>query len=156
MTLLTPLRAPAALPFGVDLVRRVPTSVLDDAAPYADAPIDWLAREARAAPHLAAIIDGLAQRLRRAGVPLARLTIHIGTVHPQLLGYGCVWSLAAGYCVEYEVRHTSRDDDSYKRSPLRLVIEHGDLVRRDPREPDAQAEFPLRGLSEPVAIFAPA
>jgi len=83
-----PMRRPPALPFGVDLVRRVPAIELSNDAPYADDPLAWLEREARTAPHLAAIIDGLVQRLRRAGVALARLTIHIGTVHPQLLGYG--------------------------------------------------------------------
>jgi len=134
---------PIALPSGVDLIRRVPATELDNDAPHASDPLGWLEREARAAPNLAAIIDGLVQRLRRAGVALARLTIHIGTVHPQLLGYGCVWSRQTGHCDEFEVRHAANEADSYKRSPLRLVIEDGALVRRDPRLPEAQAEFPL-------------
>ncbi len=134
-------QSPVALPFGVDLVRRVPAIELGDDAPYADDPLGWLEREARAAPSLAAILDGLAQRLRRAGVALARLGIHIGTVHPQLLGYGCIWSHAAGHCTEYNVRHAVLDDDSYKRSPLRLVNEEGAVVRRDPRLPESQVEF---------------
>lgn len=134
---------PTALPFGVDLIRRVPATELGNDALHASDPVGWLEREARTAPSLAAMIDGLAQRLRRAGVALARLSIHIGTVHPQLLGYGCVWSHAAGHCDELEVRHAARDDDSYKRSPLRSVIENDELVRRDPRLPEAQAEFTL-------------
>ena len=134
---------PTALPSGVDLIRRVPATELGDDAPHASDPVGWLEREARRAPSLAAMIDGLAQRLRRAGVALARLTIHIGTVHPQLLGYGCTWSRRAGHCDEFEVRHAATEADSYKRSPLRLVIENGELVRRDPRLPEAQAEFLL-------------
>ena len=131
------------MPFGVDLIRRVPVTALDEHALYADDPLSWLEREARTAPNLPAIIDGLAQRLRRAGVALARLGIHTGTVHPQLLGYGCIWSHAAGHCREYEVRHAAVDEDSYRRSPLRMVNEDGALVRRDPRLPEAQAEFTL-------------
>jgi len=132
-----------ALPTGVDLIRRVPLAELGDDALYANDPIGWLEREARAAPNLAAMIDGLVQRLRRAGVALARFSIHIGTVHPQLLGYGSVWSHAGGYCSEFEVRHVAIEDDSFKLSPLRLVIESGLPVRRDPRRPEAQAEFAL-------------
>jgi adenylate cyclase len=134
---------PIPLPPGVDLVRRLPIDPLAADAPHADDPLTWLSSEARYAPSLAAILDGLAQRLRRAGVPLARLTIHIGTVHPQLLGYGCTWNGGLGYCAEFEVRYVALEEDSYKRSPMRPVREERVIVRRDPRLPEAQAEFPL-------------
>lgn len=134
---------PIALPPGVDVIRRVPATELRDDALHASDPIRWLVHEARAAPSLAAMIDGLTQRLCGAGVALARLSIHLGTVHPQLLGYGCVWNRREGHSTEYQVRHVARDDDSYKRSPLRLVIENGEVIRRDPRLPEAQAEFTL-------------
>jgi adenylate cyclase len=134
---------PATLPAGVDLVRRVPLDVLADDAPHARDPVAWLLNEARTASSVAAIIDGLAQRLRKAAVPLTRFTIHIGTVHPQLLGYGCNWSLATNSCAEFEVRHAALDEDSYRRSPMRLVIEERVIVRRDPRRIEAQAEFAL-------------
>ena len=143
MTVVSAQDKPIALPSGVDLVRRVPITVLPDDAPHARDPGAWLLSEARAAPSLAAILDGLAQRLRYAGVPLTRLTIHIGTVHPQLLGYGCNWNLSTGSCAEFEVRHVALQEDSYKRSPMRLVIEEDAFVRRDPRLPEAQVEFPL-------------
>lgn len=135
--------APVALPPGVDLVRRVPIAPLPDDAPHAHDAGAWLLGDARASPSLAAIVDGLAQRLRNAGVPLTRLTIHIGTVHPQLRGYGCTWSLGTGSCSELEVRHAALHEESYKRSPMRMVIEEDACVRRDPRLPEAQVEFPL-------------
>ncbi len=134
---------PTGVAPGVELIRRVPATALGDGAPYADDPVSWLEREARAAPNLAALIDGLAQRLCRARVALARLTLHIGTVHPQLMAYSCLWSRSAGYSDEYEIHHDARDDDSYKRSPLRAVIEDGLVVRRNPRLPEAQAEFTI-------------
>ncbi|HVF64872.1 MAG TPA: adenylate/guanylate cyclase domain-containing protein [Casimicrobiaceae bacterium] len=112
-------------------------------ARWRDDPVAWLAREARDMPHLAAIIDGLTQRLRHAGVPLARLSIHLGTVHPQLLGYGCLWNHADAVCDEFEVRRAALDNASFLKSPLRPVIQEGKTVRRDPRLPEAQAEFPL-------------
>lgn len=132
-----------ALPSGVDQIRRVATTVLTYDAPFPDDPLAWLEREGRSAPHLAALIDGLAQRLRRTGVPVVRISIHIGTVHPQLLGYGCVWNHRGGHCKEFEVRHAAIDAGSFKRGPLRPVIEDGLVVRRDPRLPEARAEFAL-------------
>ena len=130
-------------PVGVDLARQVPVVALARDAPHADDPVTWLTSEARAAGSLGEIIDGLAQRLRNAGVPLTRFSLHVGTVHPQLLGYGCVWSHRTGYCGEFEVRHAALDADSFKRSPMRLVMEERAFVRRDPRLPEARAEFPL-------------
>lgn len=131
------------MPLYFDVVRRIAPVELGDDAAYAGDPLGWLTHDARTVPHLAALLDGFAQRLRRAGIALARLSIHIGTVHPQFVGYDCIWSQRGDYCQERKIHHAALETDRYRRGPLRPVIEDGALIRRDPRLPEAQAEFPL-------------
>jgi adenylate cyclase len=93
-----------------------------------------------------------------AGLPLDRASTHIGTLHPQLIGFAWNWLINDGFCDEVKVAEATNSTDSYTRSPLRRVLELGETVRRKTRDPSAQAEFPImkefaeQGLSEYIAM----
>jgi adenylate cyclase len=49
---------------------------------------DWIISSARRITSGTAAIDELSWRLYAAGLPLLRVSLHVGTLHPQYLGSG--------------------------------------------------------------------
>ena len=48
--------------------------------------VDWMINSARRITSGAAAIDEFSWRLYAAGLPLLRVSLHVGTLHPQYLG----------------------------------------------------------------------
>lgn len=105
----------------------------------------WLLGEATAETDLLALLESFVWRLVAAGFPLVRASMHVGTLHPQLIGFAWNWLAADGFCDEVKVAEAALQSDSYKRNPLKRVIEDGETIRRRPQEAAARAEFPLMG-----------
>jgi len=103
----------------------------------------WLLGAAVAENDLLALFESLAWRAAAAGLPLDRASLHVGTLHPELYGFSWVWNRSDGLCDETRVPQASLETDSYKRNPLYRVIEHGETVRCDTRDPAAAERFPL-------------
>ena len=53
------------------------------------AALDWLVRDTAAQPFLDNLFGEFCERLRAEGVPLARATMHLRTLHPQFMGARC-------------------------------------------------------------------
>jgi adenylate cyclase len=119
---------------------------------------DWLFEGAMHESDMLALFESLAWRLVAAGLPVDRLTLHVGTLHPQLIGFGWHWSRADGLCDEIKVGEMAVKSDSYRLSPLARVIEHGESFRADPRDTATAAHFPLladlaaQGFTEYAAL----
>lgn len=103
----------------------------------------WLLGEAIRQRDQLALFEAFVWRLVAAGLPLDRVTLHIGTLHPQVFGFAWNWLNADGICDEVRVGEAAMRTDSYRRNPLYRVIQHGEPVRRSPQDPAAAAEFPL-------------
>jgi adenylate cyclase len=127
-------------PADLTLVSRVPISRLTAADGTA---LEWLmsGQAARGGP--AELLDGVMARLVAAGQPIFRATLHMSTLHPQLLGFSANWRGDLGVCDELQVKSHMRQTDEYRFSPLRPVIEERRSIRVDPRDPEAQALYPL-------------
>jgi adenylate cyclase len=82
-------------------------------------------------------------RLVAARLPFFRSTLHMSTLHPQLLGFTANWRADLGVCDEVQVRNHIRETDDYLQSPLRPIFEEGREVRLDPRDPADAARYPL-------------
>lgn len=74
-------------------------------------------------------------RLAAAGLPLDRASLHVGTLHPLLIGFGWNWNRADGMCDEVKVAEAALRTDAYRLNPLFRVIENGEAYRADPRDP---------------------
>ncbi len=118
----------------------------------------WLLTEAvNAGDHLQ-LLDELCWLIVAAGIPLARGTLHIRTLHPQFLGVTARWRPAARETEELLVVHGVRETDYYRGSPMRPVFEEGKPVRRRLTGPDAQLDFPMmlelrdEGLTDYLAL----
>ncbi|WP_315836125.1 adenylate/guanylate cyclase domain-containing protein [Bradyrhizobium prioriisuperbiae] len=118
----------------------------------------WLLHEAAVERDMLLFFESFIWRLVAAGGTIARVSLHIGTLHPQLIGFGYNWNINDGLCDEVKVAEAATKSDSYKLNPLYRVFELGETVRRRPNTPEALAEFPMMaelaaaGMTDYVAI----
>jgi adenylate cyclase len=103
----------------------------------------WLIEEGRRQTSLAALLDAWCWRLVAIGVPVARVTVHVGTLHPQLAGFSARWTAADGIAEGLSLAHGLLASDAFQRSPIRRIFETGEPVRRRLDGPEAVAEFPI-------------
>lgn len=119
--------------------------------------VEWLAGDECHAMDEAAFIAGLGRRLRAAGLPVNRLTLHLRTLHPEILGRTVAW--APNEPVEIHDRdHGLEQSAAFLGGPVRRVMETGVTVLVRPNDPN-DPPWPLmdvfagRGLSE--LLFVP-
>ena len=118
----------------------------------------WLLREAAREAEMAPLFESFVWRMIAAGLPLDRASVHIGTLHPQLIGFAWNWLINDGFCDEIKVTEATNASDSYRKSALFRVLEFGETVRRNTRDAAAQAEFPImkefadQGLTDYIAM----
>ncbi|MDH3664927.1 MAG: adenylate/guanylate cyclase domain-containing protein [Alphaproteobacteria bacterium] len=117
--------------------------------------IDWLlSGEARRLPKGPAVLKALCLRLTAAGLPLARASFHVRTLHPQLFGVGYFWYRGRDDIEVFQAKHGVRDQEIYKQSPIRLIFEGLSDVRQSLELPDEAfelsryAEIKAQGMTE--------
>lgn len=103
----------------------------------------WLLGPALQEADMLSLVDRLFWMLRAASLPLDRASLHVGTLHPQLIGFAWNWLLQDGLCDEVKVAAESLQTEAYRRNPLYRVIEFGETVRARPRDADDAARYPL-------------
>ena len=109
----------------------------------------WLTGEARKNPSFTQIVDEFAWRLIAAGVPLMRVSLHGGTLHPLYLGATYLWSREHGVTQKLLITHEVTELIPYERNPVRRVREGGETLRRRLDLPEAEFDFTvLRDLKE--------
>jgi adenylate cyclase len=122
--------------------------------------IDWLIGEARRLADEATLLRGLCERLLEAGLPLARASFHIRTLHPELFGMGFYWQRGTEEIRVFRAEHGIQQTPLYQRSPMRLLFEGASAVRQRLDLPDTgfDFDFPLleelraQGLTDYVAL----
>src|SRR5262245_3989722 len=92
--------------------------------------VEWLSGKAPRDLDDAQLISGLGSRLRDAGLPIHRLTLHLRMLHPELVGRTVAWAPDEPPEVHNRA-HGYLDTPSCLGSPLRQVMETGEdmLVR---------------------------
>ncbi|MBL6432336.1 MAG: hypothetical protein HPM95_19710 [Alphaproteobacteria bacterium] len=127
-------------------------TVMRRSSRYADAPPpacfhvdieDWLLTAALDQSDLLYLFEDFVWRLVDAGLPLDRASLHIGTLHPQLYGFGFNWERKDRICDEIKVAQETLASDAYRKNPLYQVIEHGETVRIHLSDARAVARYPL-------------
>jgi adenylate cyclase len=71
--------------------------------------IEWLIGDARQIGSFARMIDELSWRLVAAGIPLLRVNLRGGTLHPQVLGSVYVWWRSSAQTQEIMITHEVAD-----------------------------------------------
>src|SRR5262252_6907472 len=119
---------------------------------------DWMIGPARRITSGAVAIDEFSWRLYAAGLPLLRVSLHVGTLHPQYLGAAIIWWRDTGRTVRIMIKHEMRDLIPYEVNPVLRVREGGETLRRRLDEPEAQFDFAVlhelkeRGATDYLAL----
>jgi adenylate cyclase len=100
---------------------------MDDAQIKAAA--DWLIDGARSAPEATMVLDQLCGRLVAAGIPLARVSVFVRTLHPSVMGRRFSWR-RGGAIETAAAGHEVLDSPVFKGSPVDLVYRTAEPVRR--------------------------
>jgi len=146
-------------PDGVTVIKRSARG--PGCAPASTSHVDiehWLLHDAGSEPELLLTYEAFLWHMVAAGLPLDRASLHIGTLHPQLLGFAWNWRRSDWLCDEVKVKHLTAATDAYKLNPLSRIFASGEPLRRFPQHPEAQAEFPImrelaaNGYTEYVAL----
>jgi adenylate cyclase len=90
--------------------------------------VDWILSAENRAKDGVAMFDELCWRMVGQGLPLWRVNLSIGTLHPQLTGLGFRWHRERGM-TEIRVRRGIERHPDYLESPMRPAIEKGITVR---------------------------
>jgi adenylate cyclase len=120
--------------------------------------LDWLIGEARQLPDGPTLLRQLCTRLLDLGLPLARASFHMRTLHPQLFGIGFYWHRGADEIRVFRAQHGIERTDVFLKSPMRVLFEGAGAVRQRLDLPDVEFAFPLfdelraDGLTDYVAL----
>jgi adenylate cyclase len=104
---------------------------------------DWLLGPGLQVATGAQAVDEFAWRVLAAGFPLARLTVHSGTLHPQFLGTSLIWWRDTGQTVETFIEHEVVDVVPYRDNPVLRVIQGGETLRRRVDVVDDELDLPI-------------
>ena len=109
---------------------------------YGSDAVAWVLTDGHRAASLAEFLDSLAWRLVGERMPLSRATLHVGTLHPQLLGVSARWQRGRDLVEESRITHAVMATPTYLDSPIRPAVERGESVRHRFDREDI-ARFPL-------------
>jgi adenylate cyclase len=103
----------------------------------------WLIGPARRIASAPQAIDEYAWRLYAAGLPVLRVTLHCGTLHPQFLGSAYVWWRSTAQTQEIMVMHEVVDVVPYEENLVARVRQGGETVRRRLDGAETRLDFPI-------------
>jgi adenylate cyclase len=84
----------------------------------------WLAEEGRFAPDAGRLLEMLCEKLALLGVPVARATTHVRTLHPEFRAIQHRWRSGRGI-ETWTPRHGVEFTPDYLNSPLQRLVETG-------------------------------
>jgi len=106
-----------------------------------DGVADWLIGAARRIASPTAAFDEYAWRLHAAGLPVLRVSLHNGTLHPQYLGVANIWWRSTAQTQVILIRHEIVELVPYEENPVARVRRGGETLRRRLEGADAKLDF---------------
>jgi adenylate cyclase len=110
-------------------------------ADHIDAIAEWLVGPARGLTTGAAAFDEFSWRMLAAGLPLLRVTMDGGTLHPLYLGAALIWWRTTGQTQLRMITHDVRESVAY--NPISRVREGGEILRRRLDAAPDSFDFPV-------------
>lgn len=93
------------------------------AAPVREAVLDWLLRVGRLGTDIPSVLDALCRRLVEAGLPLARVSLSVRLLHPQVRSMNYYWRRGRPAVETVERAHGSELSEGYLTSPVYVIVE---------------------------------
>jgi adenylate cyclase len=120
--------------------------------------LNWLMRGTHDEPLIDKIFVELCSRLRAAGVPVARATLHFRTHHPQWIGTRIIWRRGMRSAEVRTVGYHVQETAEFLDSPLRAIINGANEIRQrlqsgkvDSLSQPLYAELGTEGLTDYIA-----
>lgn len=104
----------------------------------------WLLGDAIRIGSLLPLFEEFVWRMVAAGLPLDRAGLHVGTLHPLLVGFTWSWSIVDGLCDEIQVSEDTIHLSGFLDSPLAVVFDSGQPLRLDLMQPTTD-RYPIAG-----------
>lgn len=121
--------------------------------------LDWLARESRNERFLEDLVARTCERLLEDGIPLARSTLQLRTLHPQFFGARLLWRPGMARAEVTLFEHSTTAEPAYAHSPVRALFEGAEAIRQRldlstpaPSEYAVYAELRAEGMSDYLAM----
>lgn len=85
---------------------------------------DWLLHQALAEKPLESMLEGLAHKLNRVGVPIDRCRMTWSTLHPLFEAETVLWTVGRGIDTK-RFLHQEESSPEYLRSPIKWMLDNG-------------------------------
>jgi len=102
---------------------------------------EWLMGPARRYPSAPRVFDEFAWRVLAAGLPVLRVTLHVGTLHPQYLGAVFTWWRTEGRTTAIMIAHEIMETEEGRNNPVVRVRQGGETLRRSLEGADPVLDF---------------
>ncbi|MBI1942366.1 MAG: adenylate/guanylate cyclase domain-containing protein [Betaproteobacteria bacterium] len=103
--------------------------------------IDWLMHKGRHLPTREAVVGGICERVRAAGMPIDRVAFFLWTLHPQYAGVALFWD-GEKVALNHGV-HGFQATDVYRNSPAARIAEGERVIRRRLEDAACALDFPV-------------
>jgi adenylate cyclase len=104
--------------------------------------VEWLVDGARTARAPQDVLAQLCERLLACGLPLHRVAMFITTLHPNVMGRRFLWRHDEGVLVS-EADYDVLQSDMYRRSPVPIVFERAETIRRRLADPACPNDYEI-------------
>ena len=104
------------------------------------------------------LFDEFAWSLVAAGIPVLRVTLHVGTIHPEFLGTTVTWWRDAGVTTRVMIKHEVAEAIPYQYNSVRRVCDGRETLRRRLDRPEEALDFNVlaelrdRGATDYLAL----
>jgi len=103
----------------------------------------WLLHEATRIDNVMLMFEEFMWRCRAAGLGIDRATLHIGTLHPRVIGFSWVWNSQDRFCDEVAADANAPKTEAFTRNPLSLVMNEGKTIKVDLESEEGAGSAPL-------------
>lgn len=106
---------------------------------------DWLLHEATQIGNVMLMFEEFMWRCQAADLGIDRCTLHVGTLHPRVVGFSWVWNSQDQLCDEIAADAKALDQSSFTLSPLYRVMKEGETIKVDLESEAGRNSAPLMG-----------
>ena len=92
---------------------------------------DWLLHDATRIDNVMLMFEEFMWRCQAASLCIDRCTLHIGTLHPRVVGFSWVWNSTDELCDEIAADANAVSKDAFTKNPLYKVMMEGEIIKVD-------------------------
>ena len=104
--------------------------------------VEWLIDGARTAHQPQDVLTQLCERLLALGLPLHRVAVFVTTLHPNVMGRRFLWRRGEDVLMT-EAAYDMVETDTYRRSPVPVVFERAEAIRRRIEDPESPTDYKI-------------